>query len=152
MESVGQMLHDFNVEFDDPTPAPGVLADRMRELVDSDDTVVLLAGKGPDGLSVLRFRRAIWSEGLECYLAEFYVKPSQRGRGIGRVLLDSSLHEARQRGADTIDLGTDETDTVARHLYESHGFTNRANGKGAQLSTSTNGNSDLYGPSIRCPD
>ncbi len=62
----------------------------MRELVDSDETVVLLAGDGPDGLSVLRFRRAIWSEGLECYLAELYVKPSQRGRGIGRALLDIS--------------------------------------------------------------
>ena len=42
----------------------------MRRLLDGGDTLVLLAGDGPDGLAVLRFRAAIWSAGLENYLAE----------------------------------------------------------------------------------
>jgi ribosomal protein S18 acetylase RimI-like enzyme len=128
LASIGQLLHDFNTEYDDPTPGPTALAVRLKQLVDGGDTVVLLAGDGPDGLAVLRFRLALWSTGLECYLAELYVPPSLRGRGIGRALMDAALDSARERGADSMDLGTDETDTVARHLYERLGFTNLAGG------------------------
>jgi ribosomal protein S18 acetylase RimI-like enzyme len=131
LAAAGRLLDDFNTEFGEPTPGPGFLAGRLGELLDGGDTAVLVAGDGtggPDGLAVLRFRPAIWSGGLECYLAELYVVPDRRGRGIGRALVEAVLDEARQRGADTIDLGTDETDSVARHLYERLGFTNRSGG------------------------
>jgi ribosomal protein S18 acetylase RimI-like enzyme len=126
--AVGQLLYNFNREYDEPTPAPSVLAVRMQQLLDGGDTVVVLGGAGPDGLAVLRFRPAIWSSCLECYLAELYVAPTQRGHGLGRSLMEAALGEARERGADRIDLGTSETDVVARRLYESMGFTNRDGG------------------------
>jgi ribosomal protein S18 acetylase RimI-like enzyme len=126
--AVGQLLYHFNREFNEPTPAPAALADRMRQLLMGGDTLVLLAGDGPDGLAVLRFRAAIWSTGLECYLAELYVAPARRGQGLGRALMEAALREARQRGADTMDIGVDEPDFAARRLYESLGFSNRAGG------------------------
>ena len=61
--AVGRLLYDFNREFGEPTPSPTALADRMRQLMENGDTMVLLAGDGPDGLAVLRFRAAIWSTG-----------------------------------------------------------------------------------------
>jgi ribosomal protein S18 acetylase RimI-like enzyme len=128
--AIGQLLYAFNREFDDPTPEPAALAERIRQLLDAGDTVVLLAGGGPDGLAVLRLRAAIWSAGLECYLAELYVTPAWRGQGLGRALMDAALREARDRGADTMDIGVDEPDLAARRLYESLGFTNRAGGDG----------------------
>jgi ribosomal protein S18 acetylase RimI-like enzyme len=131
LPAVGRLLDAFNREFDEPTPGPGPLSARLDLLLGSGETSVLVVGDGPggpDGLAVLRFRPAIWSDGLECYLAELYVVPSRRGRGLGRALLEAALDEARGRGADTMDLGTDETDTTARHLYERLGFTNRSGG------------------------
>jgi ribosomal protein S18 acetylase RimI-like enzyme len=128
--AIGQLLYAFNREFDDPTPEPSALAVRVRQLLDGGDTLVLLAGTGPDGLAVLRFRAAIWSTGLECYLAELYVTPARRGQGLGRALMEAALREARNRGADTMDIGVDEPDFAARRLYESLGFTNRAGGDG----------------------
>ena len=80
---IGRLLYDFNREFDEPTPAPAALAERLRQLIEAGDTLVLLAGDGPDGLAVLRLRAAIWSAGLECYLAELYVTPASRGRAAG---------------------------------------------------------------------
>ena len=129
---IGQLLHDFNVEFDYPTPPPTTLSERIAKLLEGD-TVVLLAGAGPDGVAVLRFRLAIWSAGYECYLAELYVIPRQRGKGLGRALLEAALSEARRQGADTMDIGVDEPDTAARHLYESLGFTNRTGGADGDL-------------------
>jgi ribosomal protein S18 acetylase RimI-like enzyme len=130
---VGRLLHDFNREFDEPTPTPAALAERLRQLIEAGDTLVLLAGDGPDGLAVLRLRAAIWSSGLECYLAELYVTPASRGRGLGRALMEAALREARARGSDTMDIGVDEPDLAARRLYESLGFTNRAGGADGPL-------------------
>ena len=89
---------------------------------------MLLAGDGPDGLAVLRFRPALWSAGRECYLAELYVVPALRYQGIGRALMDQAIAFAKAEGADGMDLNTAETDRAARALYEGLGFTNREGG------------------------
>lgn len=127
-DAIGRLLHDFNEEFGEPTPGPGQLAERVRHLLGEDELTVLLAGEGPDGLALLRFRPAIWTEALECYLAELYVVPDRRGRGLGRALLQAVLEAARRRGADRIEVGTGESDVAARALYESFGFSNREGG------------------------
>jgi ribosomal protein S18 acetylase RimI-like enzyme len=124
-ESIGRLLHDFNTEFDEPTPGPRALAARIRQLLDGRETMVLLAGAGPDGLAVLRFRPSIWTDALECYLAELYVAPEQRGQGVGRALMEAAIELARSSGATYMDLGTGEDDIAARALYESLGFDNR---------------------------
>ena len=51
--------------------------------------------------------------------------PPLRGQGIGRALLEATIAVARAAGASGLDLNTGETDTAARALYESFGFTNR---------------------------
>lgn len=123
--TVAQLLYDFNVEFDSPTPPVPALSRRVAELIGGGETVILLGGSGPDGVAVLRFRPSIWSENLECYLAELYVVPDRRGQGLGRALMKAVLETARARGADFMDIGVDEPDLPARKLYESLGFSNR---------------------------
>ena len=124
-EAVGRLLHDFNTEYEEFTPGPRVLAERVRFLLAAGDTEILLGGDGPEGVAVLRFRAAIWAEALECYLAELYVAPDWRGQGLGRALMMAAIELARTEGAKYMDLGTSEADVAARALYESLGFTNR---------------------------
>jgi GNAT superfamily N-acetyltransferase len=156
--AIGRLLHDFNTEYGEQTPSPQKLAERIGQLLGEGQMVVLLgwldepgaaaagtdrdsdSGRGPnslaepDGLAVLRFRPAIWSEALECYLAELYVVPARRGHGLGRALMHAAIDLARDRGADHMDLGTGETDLAARALYESLGFSNREGGPEGPLS------------------
>lgn len=122
---IARLLHDFNLEFLEPTPEVETLTGYVRRLFGEGEITVLLAGDGPDGLSLLRFRPALWASGSEAYLQELYVVPDLRGQGIGRRLLEETLELARAAGAGGIDLNTGETDTAARALYESMGFTNR---------------------------
>jgi len=122
---IARLLRDFNLEYSEPTPELTELTETIARLLGEEEITVLLAGEGPDGLSLFRFRPGIWSSGAETYLQELYVVPALRGRGIGRALLEATIEVARERGADGIDLNTGETDTAARALYESMGFTNR---------------------------
>lgn len=124
-EAMGRLMYDFNSEFETPVPPASVVARRLAEHVSSGEATVLLAGEGPDGLAVLRFRPALYDQGLEAYLQELYVAPQLRGRGMGRALLEEAIRVAREAGAVRIELGTSEDDVAARGLYESAGFSNR---------------------------
>ena len=127
-DAIGGLLDRFNREFGEPTPGPDVLAARLAALIDSGETDVVLGGEGPEGLAVLRFRPSIWTPGSECYLAEMYVIPDRRDRGLGRAIMHEVLDHAHRRGADWMSIEVDEPDTAARHLYESLGFTNHTDG------------------------
>jgi ribosomal protein S18 acetylase RimI-like enzyme len=124
-ELIGRLLHDFNTEFDEITPGPEAVADRVRELLTGDDFLVLLGGSEPRGLAVLRFRPSIWTPGLECYIAELYVQPEHRRHGLGLALMNAALEAARAHGVDYIEVATSEDDTGARALYERLGFVDR---------------------------
>lgn len=119
---VGRLLHDFNTEYDDSSPGPEFLAERVPTL---SDARVLVVGEPAHGIAVLRLRPSLWADADECYLQELYVAPAHRGQGDGRALLDAAIELARSEGAVYMDLGTSEDDVAARHLYESCGFTNR---------------------------
>lgn len=123
--AVAQLLHDFNTEYDDPTPGVSALTERLGELLANEEITVLLAGDPPLGFALFRTRPSLWSKGGDIYLEELYVVPKYRRRGIGRKLLNEAIDAARKSGADHFELTTGETDTEARALYESTGMTNR---------------------------
>jgi ribosomal protein S18 acetylase RimI-like enzyme len=122
---VARLLHDFNTEFGDPTPGVAALTERVGELLADEQIAVLLAGEPPLGFALFRTRPSLWSTATDTYLEELYVVPEQRGQGIGGGLLKAAMDAAREAGADHFELTTGETDTAARALYESRGFTNR---------------------------
>ncbi len=127
-EAIGQLLHDFNTEFSEPTPGVEVLAERAREMLAAGEIRILLAGEPPYGLAMLRLRPSIWTGALDAHVEELYVAPARRGRGAGRSLLEATIELARSAGAEHLDLITGEEDTAARELYESFGMVHREGG------------------------
>ncbi len=131
-----QLLHDFNAEYDEPSPPPDELATRLQELVASDDIAVLVGrvddGDEAVGVAVMRVQPSVWGKASEAYLAELYVVPSRRGQGYGRELITEAVRVARERGADYIFLVTSEEDRLAQRLYEAAGF-RKTEGDGGPL-------------------
>jgi len=125
---VARLLHDFNAEYDEPTPGVEALAEHAASLLDAGEITVLFAGAGPDGFCLLRFHRSIYNGRPDAYVQELYVIPQRRGEGLGRALLEAALDAARDAGAPHVELTTGEDDAEARSLYESVGFTNREGG------------------------
>ena len=56
-------------------------------------------------------------------VANIAVDESYRGRGIGRAILSRLCDEARGRGVELLYLEVRESNTAARSLYDSFGFT-----------------------------
>ncbi|GAA0629157.1 GNAT family N-acetyltransferase [Sporichthya brevicatena] len=122
-ESAAQLLHDFNVEFDCPTPPVAELAERIRTLVTRPDFKILLAGEPAVAVAVTTFRPSLWSPGPVALLEELYVRPELRSRGIGAAVLTRAIAAAKERGVTTFEINVDEGDVDAQRFYRSHGFT-----------------------------
>ena len=55
-------------------------------------------------------------------LKRMYLRPGQRGRGLGKQLLVLALDWARTHGMGVVRLDTSERMVAAQRLYEAHGF------------------------------
>jgi hypothetical protein len=82
-DAIGQLLHIFNSEFNEPTPGPQAVAARVRKLLAAGDITVLLAGAGPHGLAVLRFPPSLWKDAQQCSWKSSTSSPIGAAKGWG---------------------------------------------------------------------
>jgi putative acetyltransferase len=84
----------------------------------------------PDGRLLLAFDGEV-AVGIVCLhrialgiaeIKRMYVRPSHRGGGIGRALLERAIEEARAAGYERIRLDTPEFTTAAQRLYRANAF------------------------------
>jgi ribosomal protein S18 acetylase RimI-like enzyme len=136
VREAARLLHDFNREYDEPTPPPDEIAARLLDLLSDEHLVVLLAREHdrgtPVGVAVMRVHPSLWGASNEAYLAELYVVPEYRGHGYGRELITHALRDARERDVTYAFLVTSEDDRRAQRLYEAAGF-RRTEGEGGPL-------------------
>ncbi|QDB79957.1 GNAT family N-acetyltransferase [Georgenia sp. 311] len=119
---VARLLHDFNTEFDTPSPGVDVLAARLTELLPAGRTTALLAGDPAVAVALLTSRPNVWYDGPVLLLDELYVVPDRRGQGIGSTVLDRLLADATAAGVALVEINVDEADVDAQRFYERHGF------------------------------
>ncbi len=121
-DEVARLLHDFNTEFDTPSPGVEVLAPRLRGLLAGADTVAILAGAPAVGLALVTLRPNVWYAGPVALLDELYVVLDLRDRGIGSAIVAELLAMAQERQVGLIEINVDEADVDAQRFYERHGF------------------------------
>jgi GNAT superfamily N-acetyltransferase len=119
---VARLLHDFNTEFETPSPGVEALANRLRDLLAGDVTFAILAGVPAVAVALVTLRPNVWYAGPVALLDELYVAPQLRGQGIGSAIVEVLLSMCRARDVDLIEVNVDEGDVDARRFYERHGF------------------------------
>jgi GNAT superfamily N-acetyltransferase len=122
--ALGQMLADFNREFDAEGQDAEAFARRFVTLLTRDDLIALLAGPSDDpvGFALVTFRPTPYADGPLVQLEELYVRPALRSHGAGTALLAELMAEARRRNALEVLINVDEPDHDARRFYERHGY------------------------------
>jgi GNAT superfamily N-acetyltransferase len=64
------------------------------------------------------FHRSTWLPTVTCYLQDLFVLPDQRGRSIGRALIEGVYAAADHAGAGRVYWLTHETNVDGRRLYD----------------------------------
>jgi len=62
--------------------------------------------------------RSCWTSGDYCYLQDLFVEAEQRGRGVGRQLIETVYALAKTRHCSRVYWLTHETNTSAMALYD----------------------------------
>jgi len=101
-------FQDFETEF---AALPGKYAE--------PDGRILLAWRGASVVGCAALRRV---DHGTCELKRVYVRPAARGNNLGRQLVETMIHEARQAGYAKMCLDVLPEFQAARQLYQSLGF------------------------------
>ncbi len=121
-DDLAALLHDFNTEFETPTPGAGVLSQRLGALLGGSSTFAMLCGASPIGFGLVTLRPNVWFVGLVGIIDELYVEPSSRGHGIGTALMAGIERECRARSVEYVEINVDAGDDGARRFYERLGY------------------------------
>lgn len=121
-DEIGRLLHDFNTEFDTPTPGAAVLAERLRRHLAGRSMFAILAGRPAFAVALVSVRPNVWYDGLVGLLDELYVEPGRRNEGTGSAILALLAEHARAIGIDAIEINVDDGDADAQRFYERHGY------------------------------
>lgn len=81
--------------------------------------VVEVEGK-IQGITHYSFQTSTWAHKNYCYLEDLFTAPTSRGKGLGRLLVDSVKDIAVNEGSSRLYWNTDETNATARKLYDSY--------------------------------
>ena len=72
------------------------------------------------GITHYSFQTSTWAHKNYCYLEDLFTAPTSRGKGLGRLLIDSVKDIAVSAGSSRLYWNTDETNATARKLYDSY--------------------------------
>jgi GNAT superfamily N-acetyltransferase len=70
------------------------------------------------GMAHYLFHRSTIRIGLTCYLPDLFTLESERGRGIGRALIEGVYERARAAGITRVYWQTQVTNVAGRQLYD----------------------------------
>jgi GNAT superfamily N-acetyltransferase len=83
---------------------------------------VAVEGERVVGFLSLIFYKTLFHEGGTALINELVVEQDRRGQGVGRLLIERAVAEARQRGMDEIEVGTEKGNAAAQRFYRNSGF------------------------------
>ena len=102
--------------------APGLSIEQLEQIVASDCTTLLAALEERRVVGSLTLAIFRIPTGLRARIEDVVVSPSERGRGIGELLMRQAMALAKDRGAAGIDLTSNPARMAANRLYQKIGF------------------------------
>jgi GNAT superfamily N-acetyltransferase len=113
-------LAEHDIDIDAPRLAAAIAG--VFERTDRGALLIAESRGAPVGVAYLSYIWSIELGGLSVWLDELYVVPAERGRGIGKKMLDRVCEKARAEGCAGVDLEVESTHERAARLYERAGF------------------------------
>lgn len=101
--------------------APAITQATWARFFDPNEPVFALVAESEGrllGLTHYLFHRSTTRIELTCYLQDLFTDPAERGRGIGRALIEGVSQAAQAAGIKRVYWQTHETNATGRQLYD----------------------------------
>jgi N-acetylglutamate synthase-like GNAT family acetyltransferase len=104
---------------------PHVMRDRLKKIISKPDHAVFVAEMSPSLVAgwIHAAEQDILEAGLSCEILGLVVGADQRGRGIGRRLIERIEQWALERGLNQLSVRSNVNRTESHPFYERLGYT-----------------------------
>lgn len=105
-------------------PAEDVTSVTWQRFLDPDEPMWALVAEDEGrlvGLVHYLFHRSTTRVEMVCYLRDLFTLESERGKGVGRALIQAVSDRSLEVGVDSVYWQTHETNAAGRRLYDSIG-------------------------------
>jgi PhnO protein len=99
----------------------------FQEYLDDPDVITFVAADasaGVIGFVSCKGQNLLHHQGKVFEIQELIVTAAEQGKGIGRALVEATLHEVRMRGAKSLEVTSNKRRKEAHAFYQSVGFKN----------------------------
>lgn len=114
--------HEFYEGIEATAPPEEVTAVTWQRFLDPGEPMYALVAEADGqliGLVHYLFHRSTTRIELVCYLRDLFTLPAERGKGVGRALIQAVSDRAHADGVDSVYWQTHETNAAGRRLYDS---------------------------------
>ena len=94
-------------------------------MIAAESTTIFVATQEQEIVGLLTLVIFRTPTGVRAWIEDVVVDESARGHGVGEALNRAALHDARRRGAKTVDLTSRPSRAAANRLYQRLGFVAR---------------------------
>lgn len=120
--TVTRLISEFRDFLDGEEPTNAVIEAAVTELIEDPGTEYILIGDPEVGFAQVRYRLSVWSGREDAWLEDLFVAEENRGKGLGKALVEAAIQRAKSRGCERMQLETNSGNTEAIALYEGSGF------------------------------
>lgn len=119
-----QRITDLLAAMDYPDTS-GFISQRLQQQIEHPDALTLVAEQAQQviGLISVHYMAQLAVAGEVFFINYLSVDPAQRGRGVGRLLLQQAEQAAQARGCYSIELSSNLRRTRAHQFYLQLGYT-----------------------------
>ncbi len=121
-ESAWRRLWTGYLEYYESSVEEEVYRETFRRLLSGADheyrCLLAILDDRPVGLAHYLFHRSCWQIENVCYLQDLFVDERQRGKSIGRALIEAVYHEADEAGSPEVYWMTQHFNEAGRRLYD----------------------------------
>jgi GNAT superfamily N-acetyltransferase len=125
LPKIEPLLRDLLDAIDDSDKMGTKLAiDNCRQMIADPNSYILLARLEKDIVGLVNFtiRKTILHNAPSALIDELVVAKANRGRGIGRQLIEAAIKKCRELDCCEIEVSTEKTNEKARAFYKKCGF------------------------------
>ena len=116
--------NEFYERSGEAAPAEDVTSVTWQRFLDPDEPMWALVAEDEGrlvGLVHYLFHRSTTRVEMVCYLRDLFTLESERGKGVGRALIQAVSDRSLEVGVDSVYWQTHETNAAGRRLYDSIG-------------------------------
>lgn len=97
----------------------------LRAVVEAPSSTLLVAENDLGIVGMCTLATMLIPTGVRCWIEDVVVDEAARGQGVGSLLVEAALEQARAQGAKNVDLTSRPERIAANRLYQRLGFKER---------------------------